>query len=226
MKHLKPYQIFENQEPQLEHPGFPTTEEEIHDLCRKYFITDYTINEDLSIDVDGNVNFYDKNLKYIPLNFNYVKYVFDCSRNELISLKGCPKEVGGDFSCNRNNLKSLVGSPLIARRNVYCSDNHIKNFEGGFDTIYGQLNCQGNNIVSLMGFPNVSGNILFTENPIKTLATTFIDKNNKNELIQEFNHYHITDGELVYEDRLEMFCLDYEIYMPNLFRARQYYKIV
>ena len=37
--------------------------QEIHNICKKYNITNYSINSDGSIDVEGNVNLVKKNLK-------------------------------------------------------------------------------------------------------------------------------------------------------------------
>ena len=42
-------------------------EQEIHDICKKYNIENYTINSDGSIDVDGNVNLSKMNLTELPL---------------------------------------------------------------------------------------------------------------------------------------------------------------
>ena len=98
MKHIKSYKIFESAS-----PNFPTTKEEVIEVCKKYRIDNYTINDDLSIDVDGNVVLYSKNLEYLPLKFNYVSSTFICSSNKLESLEGSPQIVGGDFSCYSNN---------------------------------------------------------------------------------------------------------------------------
>ena len=46
------------------------------------------IGEDLSIDVDGNVNLSNKSLLVIPVRF---------------------RNVNGDFHCNKNNLSTLEG---------------------------------------------------------------------------------------------------------------------
>ena len=87
------------------------TEQEIHTICEKYNINNYSINPDGSIDVDGNLTIVNRNLYTIPIKFNKVSGSFDCSWNNLISLENSPIEVGGDFICNFNRLKSLVGSP-------------------------------------------------------------------------------------------------------------------
>ena len=68
------------------------TTSEIHNICGKYKIENYTINDDMSISVDGYVDLSDKNLKSIPITF---------------------KEVSGYFSCHNNQLTSLEYSPLF-----------------------------------------------------------------------------------------------------------------
>ena len=73
------------------------SEQEIHDICEKYDITNYTINPDGSIDVDGNVNLSYMGLTKIPIKFNKVSGYFDCSYNFITSLEGCPREVVGNF---------------------------------------------------------------------------------------------------------------------------------
>lgn len=88
------------------------SEEEIHLICGKYNIQNYSINSDGSIDVDGNLNIVNRNLYTIPIKFNKVSGYFDCSWNNLISLENSPIEVGGDFICDFNRLKSLVKSQI------------------------------------------------------------------------------------------------------------------
>ena len=80
-------------------------------ICEKYNIKNYTINDDGSIDVDGDVDLWGKSLTELPLTFNKVSGYFDCGRNGLTSLKGCPKWVGRGFYCSNNRLTSLEFSP-------------------------------------------------------------------------------------------------------------------
>ena len=42
----------------------------INEICQKYDIENYTINDDNSIDVDGDVDLYKCELTELPLNFN------------------------------------------------------------------------------------------------------------------------------------------------------------
>ena len=94
-------------------------------ICKKYKITNYTINDDGSIDVDGNVILYDENLTELPLTFNRIDGDFNCGNNRLSSLKGGPKWVGGYFSCSNNRLSSLEFSPYYVGSDFYCINNKL-----------------------------------------------------------------------------------------------------
>lgn len=105
-------------------------EQEIHDICKKYNIKNYTINPDGSIDVDGDVSIANGRLEKLPLKFNKVSGDFYCSWEELKTLEGCPKEIGGDFFCSYNKLKTLKHSPSIISGLFYCVDNPLESLEG------------------------------------------------------------------------------------------------
>ena len=137
MKHLKnykSYKIFENIQ----------TDEEIHELCRKYEISNYTINEDKSIDVDGSVHLVGEGLHKLPLKFRNVRGYFDCSFNNLTTLKGAPETVGDNFNCSNNKLKTLEGSLRRVSGYFDCSWNkNLMSLEGISPTIHGNLYCNG-----------------------------------------------------------------------------------
>jgi endonuclease/exonuclease/phosphatase family metal-dependent hydrolase len=65
MKHIKPYKIFESTS-----PNFPTTRDEVVEVCEKNVIENYTINDDISNDVD-NVMTKDKVVKVMTYNIRY-----------------------------------------------------------------------------------------------------------------------------------------------------------
>ena len=94
-------------------------------ICEKYNITNYTINDDGSIDVNGNVNLSDKGLTELPLVFNRVTGWFNCDFNQLTTLKGSPRWVGGWFSCSNNQLTSLEFSPEYVGDDLFCSNNKL-----------------------------------------------------------------------------------------------------
>ncbi len=123
---------------------------EIHDICKKYGIKYYTINLDGSIDVDRSVSLNNIGLVDIPLKFNNVLGFFDCSENNLTSLKGCPKYVGNWFDCSYNNLTSLVGGPNKVNKFYDCDQNNITSLEG-CPSIVEILNITNNNLKTLNG---------------------------------------------------------------------------
>jgi len=169
MKYLKKYKIFE-----------ALNESNIHDVCREYGITNYTINDDGSIDGDGDVYLSNSNLTKLPLNFNHISGDFNCQVNKLTSLEGAPKEVDGDFYCDENQLISLKGAPLSVGGVFNCRHNKLTSLEGApkevggyFDCSYVRLTslegspvhvgddfyCQGNKLTSLEGAPKHIGGV-------------------------------------------------------------------
>jgi hypothetical protein len=200
MKHIKPYKIFESTS-----PNFPTTREGVIQVCEKYRIKNYTINNDLTIDVDGDVYLGEKDLKHLPLKFNYVNGIFVCRINKLKSLEGCPKTVNGSFFCSDNKLKSLEGCPKTVGDGFYCSNNELRDLEY---------------------FPEVDGIISMRENPVYLLVYTFI-QNADSFLIEDFNDYEIVrNRDTVMLDRLQTFIRDNDLKMPNLDNIKEYYKII
>ncbi len=84
------------------------SEEEIHKICDKLKIDNYTINPDGSIDVNGDVVILIF-INELPIKFNKVSGNFYCSYNNLSTLKNFPNEVGGETFLYGNPLKSLDG---------------------------------------------------------------------------------------------------------------------
>ena len=114
--------------------------EEIHRICKKYYIRNYTINPDGSIDVDGNVELGVHNLDKIPLKFNNVSGYFNISYNNITSLEGCPKYIGETFYCNSNKLTSLEYFPNKINHEILIKDNPLESLVG-FNEDYDKLSC-------------------------------------------------------------------------------------
>lgn len=51
---------------------------------------------------------------------------FNCSGNNLTTLKHAPKEVSGSFDCSENKLTSLEHAPKTVGGSFYCSGNARK----------------------------------------------------------------------------------------------------
>ena len=129
----------------------------INAVCKKYNIQNYTINEDHTIDVDGNINFIAKGLTKIPLKFNIVSGFFNCSLIELTTLEGSPKSVGDDFRCHNNKLTSLEGGPEYVGGDFNCSYNYLTSLRGSPKEVDGSFNCYNNNLTSLEGSTKTIG---------------------------------------------------------------------
>lgn len=154
-------------------------------------IKNYKINEDLTVDVKGNVQISRKGLTSIPVQFGIisgdfncdnnkltslegspkeVKGSFDCSVNELTSLQGGPKEVGSSFYCGYNNLTTLDGSPKEVKGNFYSYNNKLKSLQGSPKEVGGSFLCSNNKLTSLQGSPEeVKGNFECSDNELTSL---------------------------------------------------------
>ncbi len=164
MKHLRKYKIFESNT-------------EIDKICRKYKIKNYTINSDNSVDVDGNVELWDRRLESIPLNFNIVNGYFNCNNNNLISLKGCPVRIGDWFYCYRNNLTSLQYSPRYMENSYFsCNGNQIESLQYCTELIRGYFSCDNNKLTSLEHHPTVYGEFVCRNNQINTFENFYYYK--------------------------------------------------
>ena len=127
----------------------------VEEWLKKYNIGNYTINRDLTIDVDGDVNLFKKDLIEIPdyIQFGVIRGNFDCSSNHLSSLRGCPREVGGYFDCSNNKLTSLEGSPREVGGFFDCYNNQLTTLKGSLEKAGWNFNCSHNKLISLEGAP-------------------------------------------------------------------------
>ena len=162
------------------------TKQKIDEVCDYYYINNYTINNDMTVDIDGSVELFDAKLEELPLNFNRISGGFDCDDNFLTSLKGAPKYVGSHFFCSNNRLESLKYSPEYVGYQFYAFQNKIKTLEY---------------------FPEVnSGSIIIDDNPIEEIWWLFRNI----DYVRYFNELDIIqeNGEVVILDRLNYFLTD------------------
>jgi len=162
----------------------------IHGLCSKFYIQNYTINDDYSIDVMGSVNISNKKLTKIPLKFNKVSgdfyctdnnlntlegspesvgWSFYCGENNLTTLKGGPEEVGREFRCSFNQLTTLEGCPKRVDRDFFCSNNQLTTLEGGPEFVGGDFYCYNNPLTSVEYPEFVGGNFICRNNPLTSV---------------------------------------------------------
>ena len=129
---------------------------EIESWLRKYRVESYTINEDMSVDVDGDVHLSSIILSVIPVKFRNVSGNFFCYNNKLTSLEGCPDVVNNAFYCYNNRLTSLLGCPKKVG-DFSCGGNLLTSLEGCPIEVSGDFSCNDNRLTSLEGCYVVSG---------------------------------------------------------------------
>ena len=161
--------------------GFKTQRRKmIESWLKEYDIENYTINDDLTIDVDGSVNLFRRDLIELPdyIQFGVVRGNFHCGSNKLTSLRGVPREVGGSFNCGINKLTSLEGAPEKVGNVFNCTYNNITSLKGAPKEVGGDFYCSVNELTSLIGAPKeVRGSfycshnkVSFTENDVRRVC--------------------------------------------------------
>ena len=137
-------------------------EELIKKWLDEHRITNYTINSDWTIDIEGSVNLMGYAEKQLPdyIQFGKVTGYFRYNECEnLKSLNGCPKEVGKSFNCSYcPKLESLEGAPQKVGTYFNCSEcSNLKSLQGGPQEVR-DFNCKNcPNLKSLKGAPQKVG---------------------------------------------------------------------
>ena len=115
---------------------------------------DFVINGDLNID------FADSGQFEWP-DFKNISVIEGDLYMEALGLKKIPNMkhiiVKGDFSIGYNNIRSLEGSPKEVGGGYYCYNNRIKNWNGISKKINGVLWCYNNELESLENGPETVG---------------------------------------------------------------------
>ena len=127
--------------------GFEAQRREmIESWLKEYNIKGYTINDDYTIDVNGNVFLGREDFKEFPeyIQFGMIRGGFYCSLNHLSSLRGCPRIVEGDFNCTYNELTSLEDAPIIVRGDFVCNHNRLTTLKGAPKSVEGSFECYHN----------------------------------------------------------------------------------
>ncbi len=134
----------------------------------QYKIKKYTINDDLTVDIEGSVDLSYSGFEKLPFKFGKVTGSFIIRSCNIETLEGCPYEVGGNFDCSNNNLDSLKGSPSLVDGDFECRKNGLTSLEGMPLEIGGDLICYNNRkLRSLDSISNIEGTI-FCDDSIDT----------------------------------------------------------
>ena len=196
------------------------TTSEIHKICKEHDIKYYTINDDMSISVNGSVGLAYRNLKSIPITFKEVSGYFSCSNNQLTSLEGCPGTVGGHFDCRRNQLTSLEGCPETVGGDFYCNVNQLTSLEYCPETVGGDFSCHSNNLTNFDGLPEFfEQSIYLSRNPVDEIYKLF---NEDPRCIYWIREFGAIQGDEVVRDRLEEVYHTLGISIPKDIKLKKY----
>ena len=151
---------------------FPNSREEVVARLKKYKISNYTINDDLTVDVAGDVDLTFKKLKKIPVRFGKISGSFRIQGNLFLdSLEGCPYHVEGSFNCSRNNLENLEFAPQYVGANYTAMNCKLTSLGKMPREVGGSVDLGGNKLTSLAGC-------------VKDVGLDFNCQNNKLETLE------------------------------------------
>ena len=196
---------------------------EIEEICKKYDIENYTINDDGSIDVNGSVFLEEIYLTKLPLDFNKVTGDFSCDENRLTTLKGSPKYVGGGFYCANNKLTSLKYCPERVGDIFNCNHNKLTSLEFSPKYVGSSFISSYNKIRDLYGISDHIGRffMIMFDTPISSIINEPVDI----DFIRAFNIYRVIKDDKVVLKRLkyvmELFDMSYD-----LEKIKEYYEII
>lgn len=126
------------------------------------------INTDGSLDYSGDVFFTNTNISEIPFIFNKVIGSFYCDYcRQLLSLHGCPKEVGGTFDCSGSKkIINLQEGPRKVGLDYVCKYCNLETLEGIAEEIGRDVLCD-QWIIGKCHIKETEGkySLEFTENP-------------------------------------------------------------
>jgi len=106
----------------------------IEEWLKDHEVYNYTINDDMTIDVEGTVDFTNRGAKIydgLPeyINFNKIRGNFWAYQNDLISLRGVPEIVTKSFSCSQNSLTSFEHCPTFIGKDFFCYKNKFTSLD-------------------------------------------------------------------------------------------------
>ncbi len=150
-------------------------EQEIHDICRKYDIKRYNINQDGTIDIEGGLVISDNYITEIPIKINKVDgFIYLSYCENLTTLKNIPEYVGGRLELRDNlNLKRIDYFPTEIKGHINISSNNLTELNNIQGEVYESFNCKSNNITTLKGFPLIINGFLYLDNnPISIIDSS------------------------------------------------------
>lgn len=101
-------------------------QEKIANWLRQNKITNFTINDDNSVDVDGDLNLDGLRHAKLPVNFKSVTGSVSLVGALLKTLEGLPDEINGDFDISSMDLDSVEGFPMKVHGDCHIGKTNVK----------------------------------------------------------------------------------------------------
>jgi hypothetical protein len=131
MKYIQDYKLFESRD---------SSTREQRKFLNRIAPGRWWVNSEGLVDVEGSFLCGNEGLEdFLGIRFGKVSRSFNCFGNQLRTLEGSPRGVGGDFDCCGNPLISLEGAPKVIKymfrfKNTYFSYN-LQSFLNEIDRI-------------------------------------------------------------------------------------------
>ena len=131
---------------------------EIEKKCNYYNINNHTINDDGSVDVDGDVILSNYNLDKLPVKFGKINGSFSVNYLPIKTMEGCPYEVSGEFYFEGTDIKTLEGGPKKVGSNFVINNNKkLTSLLGGPKHVGGDYQVNNCKLTSLNNFAEYVG---------------------------------------------------------------------
>jgi hypothetical protein len=122
-------------------------------------IKNYTINDDSTVNINGDLNLFGHELTNIPIHFKEITGTVDLGNNQLTELPLLPKEIKS-LGVDANKLENLLGCPEIIHNHFDCSSNNLISLKGGPEKVYGSYEAHDNMIEFYQNVPKYIGGLL------------------------------------------------------------------
>lgn len=134
-------------------------QEKIANWLKSNGVTNFTINDDNSVDVDGDLILDGLRYRKLPVNFKSVTGTVSLAGAMLTTLEGLPDEINGDFNASAMNLDTTNGFPMKVHGDCHLSKLNVKSTlsTSRMAHVEGDLIINGWNGSSYVGLPGYVG---------------------------------------------------------------------
>lgn len=148
------------------------SQQQIHDWLSKQGITAFTINDDNSVDVDGDIELGGVRLYKIPVKFSSITGSVTIAECLFQTLEGLPPIIGGDLTVHGMVLHSLAGAPKEVRGSVSLDATTIKDASiCPIEHVGRHFNISDCKLTKLGQMPTyVGGDFIAMNNPLTSIA--------------------------------------------------------